>query len=63
MNEDGELIITQDVSDLGDGTILLAPSLLKAIQSADGGVDEGNPDSQSDNSKQWSFEVVIDPPS
>lgn len=62
VNEDGELIITQDVGELGDETLILAPSLLKAIQSTNE-ADEGNgndPEHQ-DDGKPWSFEVVIDP--
>lgn len=62
VNENGELVITQDVNELDDEALILAPSLLQVIQSTDdvtssvpGGTD--NPA----NAKQWSFEVVIDP--
>ena len=65
VNEDGELIITQDVvSDMNEETLIFTPSLLHVIHQEtseevmNGGIVsvEGQ-----DEGRQWSLEVVIDP--
>ena len=62
INEDGQLIITQDVNELGDGTIILAPSILQVIQSTEDISDTVPESEMQENDKQWSIEVVIDGP-
>ena len=61
MNEDGELIITQDVDEIGEGSLIFTPSLLHVIQSTDETVDQIVSTEGQDEGRQWSLEVVIDP--
>lgn len=61
MNEDGELIITQDVDEIGEGALIFTPSLLHVIQSTEETADQIVNTEGQDEGRQWSLEVVIDP--
>ena len=76
VNEDGELIITQDVSQSNQALILTPSSLLHVIQApvgdeasatADAGAHDHNAEDvdqsarPEDGRPQWAFEVVIEP--
>ena len=70
MNEDGQLVITQDGGGGGDGdaALMLPPSLLHVIHDDDDDDDDDDgvchtQDAQQQEDRQsWAFEVVIEPP-
>lgn len=61
MNDDGELIITQDVDEIGEGTLIFTPSLLHVIKSTDENCDGIEGTEGQDEANRWSLEVVIEP--
>ncbi|XP_057371953.1 zinc finger protein ZFP2-like [Daphnia carinata] len=61
MNDDGELIITQDVDEIGEGTLIFTPSLLHVIKSTDENCDGMESTEGQDEANRWSLEVVIEP--
>lgn len=61
MNDAGELIITQDVDDIDEGTLIFTPSLLHVIKSTDENCHEIEGTDGQDEGNRWSLEVVIEP--
>lgn len=61
VNEEGELIITQDVNEMGEGALIFTPSLLHVIQTTDESAEQMATAEAQDEGRQWSLEVVIDP--
>jgi len=63
VNQDGELVITQEPTGTTEGALILSPSLLRVIQStneiSDQILSEFGGNLEDSHVRQWSIEVII----